>query len=117
MDVIGTEPTVGNQVEQLAQAQVFASADTEHRDEFSLGDRVVSRLAQLVGFDRLSFEVAHHEILVELHDLLDDHAIRFRRRQGTIGGVFVVRLDHVDDAREARALADRHIERHALRPE
>ncbi len=117
VDVIGAESTVGDQVEQLAQAQVLAGADTEHRDELPLGDRVVSRLAQLVGLDGLSLEVAHHEVFVELDDLLDDHAIRLGRRQGTIGGVFIVRLDHIDDARKARALTDRHIERHALRPE
>ena len=33
--------------------------------------------------------------------------------QRAFGGVFVVRLDHVDHAREGRALADRHVERHA----
>ena len=96
MDVGRAQAAVGDQVEQLAEAEVLAGADAEHRHELALGDRVVGGLAQLVGLDRLALEVAHHQVFVELDDLLDDHAIRLGGRQRAIGGVFVVRLDHVD---------------------
>ena len=98
----GLRPQHGDQVEQLAEAEVLAGADAEHRHELALGDRVMGGLAQLVGLDRLALEVAHHQVLVELDDLLDDHAIGLGRRQRAVGRVFVVRLDHVDDARERR---------------
>ncbi len=113
MDVGRAQAAGGDQVEQLAEAEVLAGADAEHRHELSLGDRVVGGLAQLVRLDRLALEVTHHQVFVELDDLLDDHAIRLGGRQRARGRVFVVRLDHVDHARERRALADGHVERHA----
>ena len=114
MDVGRAQAAVGDQIEQLAQAKVLAGADAEHGHELPLSDRVVGGPAQLVGLDRLTLQVAHHQVLVELDDLLDDHAIRLGGSQRAAGRVLVVRLDHVDDAGEAGALADRHVERHAL---
>ena len=54
VDVVGAQAAGGDQVEQLAEAEVLAGADAEHRHELALGDRVVRGLAQLVGLDRLA---------------------------------------------------------------
>ena len=93
MDVGRGEPAVGDQVEELFETQVLASADAEHGYELSLGDRVVCCLSQLVGRDRFAFQVAHHQLFVELDDLLDDHAIGFGGGKRAEGRVFIVRLD------------------------
>ncbi len=77
VDVGRGEPAVGDQVEQLFETQVLACADAEHGYELALGDRVVCCFSQLVGRDRFAFQVAHHQLFVELDDLLDDHAIGF----------------------------------------
>ena len=79
MDVRRREPAGRDQVEQLFEAQVLASADAQDRHELALRDRVVGCLSQLVGGDRFAFEVAHHQLFVELDDLLDHHADRPRR--------------------------------------
>ena len=77
----GAQAAGGDQVEQLAEAEVLAGAHAEHRHQLALGDRVVGGLPQLVRLDRLALEVAHHQVLVELDDLLDDHAICLGGRQ------------------------------------
>ena len=90
-----------------------------HRTGTSLprGDGVVRGLAQLLNPDRLTLQVAHHELLVGLDDLLDHHLVGLGGRQRAARRVVIVLLDHVDDPRERRPLADRHVERHALEPE
>ena len=79
VDIGGRETAGGDQVEQLLEAQFFARADAQDGHELALRDRVVRSPSELVRGDRFAFEVAHHQFFVELDDLLDDHAIGFRR--------------------------------------
>ena len=113
MDVRRCKPAGRDQVEQFLEAEVLASTDAQDRDELALGDRVVCCLAKLVGTDRFAFEVAHHQLFIELDDLLDHHLIRLARRQRAFGRIFIVRLENIDDACERCPLPDRHVERHA----
>ena len=54
------------------------------------GDRPVGGVAELVGRDRLAFEVAAHQVLVGLDDLLDDHLVGLGRVHRAVGGDVVV---------------------------
>ncbi len=114
VNVLRVKSAADDQVEQLLDARIFLRADTQDGHEFAGGDRVVGGLAQLVRPDRLAFKVTHHQLFVGLDDLFDDDPIGFGRRQGTLGRVFVMLTDHVDDSLKRRALTDRHVKRHAL---
>ena len=108
------QPAGGDQVEQFLDSQVLARANAEHRHELARGDGVMGGFAQLVDRDRLAFEITHHHFFVGFDDLLDQHLIGFRRRQRAARRVLVVGLEHVDHAGKRGALANRHVERHAL---
>ena len=113
VDVGRAQAAGGDQVQQLAEAKVLAGTDAEHRHELALADPVVRGPAQFIGLDCLPLQVTHHQVFVELDDLLDDHAIRLGGRQRAASGVLIMRLDHVDHARKGRALPHWHVERHA----
>ena len=92
----------------------FLDRDADDGHELAVGDGAGRGGLELGGGELLAFEVAVHQVVVGLDDLLDDHLVGLGRVHRAIGGDVFVRDERIDDAGEARALADRHVEGHAL---
>ncbi len=93
--------------ERLADADVLAGREADDGDHGPADDRAVGGGPELIGRDRLAVEVALHQPLVGLDDLLDDHLVRLGRSHRACAGRLGRRVEDVDDAGEGRALADR----------
>ena len=94
VDVVGLEAESARRSSSSLEADVLLGRDADDRHELAGGDRPVGGRRGGLGRDRLAFEVAAHERLVGLDDLLDDHLVglggvhravcRARRRGGLI---------------------------------
>ena len=75
----------------------------------------MGRLAEASARERLAFEVAVHQVVVGLDDLLDDHLVRLGRvHRAAVGDVLAVGSSTSTTPEKRRPLADRHEERHAV---
>ena len=116
VDVGRGQAAIGEEVEQLLDADVLARREADDRDELALGDRAGAAASRSsAAGERLAFEVAVHQVVVGLDDLLDDHLVglgrdasgsrRGRPRAGSATSMM---------PEKRGPLADRHEERHAL---
>ncbi len=113
VDVVGREAAFGDEVQKLLNPDILPGGEANDRHDLRAGDGPAGGLTKLLGLDRLAFEVAGHEVVVGLDDLLDEHLVRFAGRQGAVRGDLRGRFQHIQDAREVRPLPHRHVERHA----
>ncbi len=116
---------VDDQIEQRARADVPRGGAARDREELAPHDEVLERDDELVVGDRLALEVALHQVVRGLRDVIhqplaprlglflqrvgDRHGIRL---VAAVGGVLVGHhVQQVDDAAEAVLLADREADR------
>ena len=68
-------------VEQLLHAGAVLGRNKAHRNQVAVAQRFLERRVQLVRFNLALFQVQRHQLLVDLHHLIDQRAMRVSDRR------------------------------------
>ncbi len=100
---------LGEDIEQLGDACAILGRHEAHRNEMALAQRFLEWRMQLLGRDLALVQVERHQLLVDLHDLVDQRAVRIGDRRKIR---FAGRIEKTID--DALAVAGRKVDRQAL---
>ena len=75
VDLRGSQAAVGQDVQQLLHPDVLAHREADDRNELAVGDGPGRGGLELGDGEFFAFEVAVHQVVVGLDDLLDDHLV------------------------------------------
>ena len=118
----GDGNALDDQVEQRPRAEVLRRDTARDREDLAARDRLLQRVRDLVDAELLPVEVALHQGLVGLDDLVEQllavlldelgHVVRDRARLGLLPAVRArvrAHVEHVDDPRQLVLRPDRQV--------